>query len=102
MNDLTGIILSLFGRERVSVAPSPVAVVGEGPDGQPIPFAVGADGGLVSSVPGINIPAYDYVLLDPPAKPTTITYKTGGAGGTTVATLTLTYVGDDVESVTRS
>jgi len=59
-------------------------------------------GGGGASVPGINIPAYDYVLLDPPAKPTTITYKTGGAGGTTVATLTLTYVGDDVESVTRS
>jgi hypothetical protein len=46
--------------------------------------------------------SYDAIVLDPPAKPTTVTYKVGGTSGTTVATLTLTYSGDDVATVTRS
>jgi hypothetical protein len=45
---------------------------------------------------------YDSIVLDPPDKPTTITYRTGGPSGTVIATLTLTYSGDDVASVTRS
>ncbi len=46
---------------------------------------------------------YDYISLTyTGTNPTTIVYKTGGASGTTVATLTLTYSGDDVTSVTRS
>jgi hypothetical protein len=47
---------------------------------------------------GPAIPPHDYAELDPPAKPTTITYKVGGAGGSVVGVLTLTYSGDDVES----
>lgn len=52
---------------------------------------------------------YDYIALtyvtsgDGVGEIETVTYKTGGAGGTTVATLTLAYNGDDkLESVTRS
>ena len=51
------------------------------------------------------IPAeFDYVSLSPTGtNPTTITYKTGGSGGTTVATLTLTYdANNNVQTVTRT
>ncbi len=33
---------------------------------------------------------------------TSVTYKNGGAGGTTVATLTLAYTGDRLDSVTKA
>lgn len=52
---------------------------------------------------------YDYIALtyvaagDGAGEIETVTYKTGGSGGTTVATLTLAYNGDDkLASVTRS
>jgi hypothetical protein len=50
----------------------------------------------VRNVPGLNIPEHDYVALA--YHPTTnniatVIYKTGGAAGTTVATLTLAYDG---------
>ena len=42
---------------------------------------------------GLNLPVFDYVAVD---YPTTVqevyTYKTGGSGGTTVATVTVNYV----------
>jgi hypothetical protein len=41
---------------------------------------------------GLGIPEYDYVGIDYPTATTeTYTFKTGGSGGTTVATVTLTY-----------
>ena len=46
--------------------------------------------------------SYDYISLDPPAQPTTILYKSGGASGTLVATLTLTYSGTNVATVART
>ena len=48
--------------------------------------------------------AYDYLLLayDGSDNLTTVTYKSGGSGGTTVATLTLAYTGSNLTSVTRS
>ena len=52
---------------------------------------------------------YDYMALTYVAsgngagKVETVTYKTGGSGGTTTAVLTLTYNADDkVETVTRT
>lgn len=48
---------------------------------------------------------YDYISLSPAtASPTTIVYKTGGSGGTIVATLTITYgtSGADIATVTRT
>jgi len=56
------------------------------------------------SVP-FNLPAYDYVSLssyDANNNPGTITYKLGGSGGTTVATLTLSYSGTNITSIARS
>lgn len=45
---------------------------------------------------------YDYISLSPASLPTTVVYKTGGASGTTVATLTIVYSGTDISTVTRS
>lgn len=46
---------------------------------------------------------YDFIGIAPStAAPTTITFKSGGSGGTTVATLTLAYDGTDITSITRS
>lgn len=46
---------------------------------------------------------YDYVSLGyTGANITTVEYKKGGSGGTTVATLTLTYSGSNITSITRS
>lgn len=56
-----------------------------------------------SSVPGFNVPSYDYIVLDPPSQPTSIVYKSGGASGTVVASLTLAYDGSgNLISATKS
>lgn len=56
----------------------------------------------------INVP-FDYIALTYVAAGNgegeieTATYKTGGAGGTTVATITITYNADDeIDTVTRT
>lgn len=44
------------------------------------------------SIAGLNIPKYDYVSFSyDSSTQTTITFKTGGSGGATVATLVLVY-----------
>lgn len=60
--------------------------------------AIQASGGGVAPAPG----TYDFIDLDPPSQPTTITYRNGGPAGVLVRTVTLTYVGTDVETVTIS
>lgn len=48
---------------------------------------------------------YDFISFSPATNaPTSIVFKTGGSGGTTVATLTITYgtSGIDVSTVTRT
>lgn len=63
-------------------------------EGSPIPV----------SIPGLQIPSHDYVALSYTGSNLTgVTFKTGGSGGTTVATLALTYDGNNnLTSVTRS
>lgn len=52
---------------------------------------------------GFDIPEYDRVECSyTGANLTGVVYKIGGAGGSTVATLTLTYSGSDLTSVTLS
>jgi len=52
---------------------------------------------------GLNIPKHDYIALGyTGSNLTTVVYKTGGASGPTVATLTLAYTGSDLVSVTRT
>lgn len=48
---------------------------------------------------------YDYISLTPDSsRPTSVVYKLGGSGGTTVATLTIAYDGstNNITSVTKS
>lgn len=54
---------------------------------------------------GLVPDAYDYISLSPDSsRPTSVVYKMGGSGGTTVATLTIAYDGSttNITSVTRS
>lgn len=55
---------------------------------------------------GLKIPSHDYISFSPLTAPATgdqtITYKVGGAGGTTVATVTLTFSGGALASVAQS
>jgi len=53
---------------------------------------------------GMGVPPFDYVSLSyTSGNLTGVVYKTGGSGGTTVATLTLGYDGsNNLTSVTKS
>jgi hypothetical protein len=54
-------------------------------------------------ITGLEIPAHDFIGLSYTGENLTgVIYKTGGAGGTTVATLTLAYTGSQLISVTKS
>lgn len=44
-----------------------------------------------AKVPGLSIPIYDYTALTQDATHDTWAFKTGGSGGSTVATVTITY-----------
>jgi hypothetical protein len=60
--------------------------------------------GTVNVLTGLEIPEHDYIDLSYTGSNLTgVVYKTGGSGGTTVATLTLAYDGNDnLTSVTKS
>lgn len=59
---------------------------------------------LPVALTGLEIPAHDYIDLSyTGSNLTSVVYKDGGSGGTTVATLTLAYDGNDnLTSVTKS
>ena len=61
-------------------------------------------GNPIPVVTGLEIPEHDYIALTYTGSNLTgVVYKTGGSGGTTVATLTLAYHGNDnLTSVTKS
>ena len=67
--------------------------------GNPVPVS-----GTVNVLTGLEIPDHDYIALSYTGTNLTgVVYKTGGASGTTVATLTLAYDGsDNLTSVTKS
>jgi hypothetical protein len=57
----------------------------------------------VSAADGFALPAYDYISLGYTGDNlTSVVYKLGGSGGTTVSTLTLAYTGARLDSVTKS
>ena len=75
-------------------------------NGRSVP-EVAVVGRSVSPVPivtGLEIPAHDYISLTYSGTNLTgVVYKRGGSGGTTVATLALTYDGSgNLTSVTKS
>ena len=70
--------------------------VGLTPSGDFVPFKVGG-------VPGLDIPAHDYIAMTYTGSDLTgVVYKTGGSGGTTVATLTLTYTGGNLTGIAKT
>jgi hypothetical protein len=57
----------------------------------------------LASIAGLSIPAHDYIALSYTGTNLTgVQYRTGGASGTIVGTLTLAYSGSNLVSVTRS
>jgi hypothetical protein len=56
------------------------------------------------AIPGLAIPEHDYVSLTyTGSNPTTVVYKQGGSTGVIVATLVMTYDGNNnVTSITKS
>jgi hypothetical protein len=60
-------------------------------------------GNPIPVVTGLEIPEHDFIDLTYTGENLTgVVYKTGGSGGTTVATLTLAYTGSRLDSVTKS
>lgn len=72
----------------------------------PAVASVGADGEVISpsAVPGLEIPPHDYIgMTYTGSNLTGVVYRSGGVGGTIVATLTLVYDGSgNLTSVTKS
>jgi len=60
----------------------------------------------LNKIPGLSIPIHDYISVAYPSGDTEVyTFKTGGAGGSTVATLTIVYTDstkDKLLTVTKS
>jgi hypothetical protein len=79
---------------------------------QRVKISVGEDGSATDvsatspmpvSVAGLGIPTHDHIgMTYTGSNLTGVTYRTGGAGGTIVATLTLAYTGSNLTSVTKS
>lgn len=62
-----------------------------------------ANAGFVMTANSLVPAAYDYISLGyTGSNLTTVVFKTGGSGGTTVATLTLAYTGSQLDSVTKT
>lgn len=54
----------------------------------------------IDSVPGLNLPEYDYISATYPLTTQEVyVYKTGGSGGATVATVTVNYVDATKEAI---
>lgn len=62
------------------------------------------NGSALATVQGLGVPAHDYIgLTYTGSNLTGVVYKSGGASGTTVATLTLAYDGNNnLTSVTKA
>jgi hypothetical protein len=56
----------------------------------PLPAGAATETTL-AKIPGMSIPVHDYMGLSQDATHDVWTYKVGGSGGTTVATLTITF-----------
>lgn len=55
--------------------------------------------GSVKVTQGFSLAAYDYVSLSTGATTEAYTFKTGGSGGTTVGTITITYTDSNATTI---
>lgn len=92
------------GRVPVDIGSATLSVTADGVEikndaGNPVPVS-----GTINTLSGLEIPDHDYIALSYTSTNLTgVVYKTGGSGGTTVATLTLAYDGsNNLTSVTKS
>ena len=97
----------------VSIGSATLSVTADGVEikndsGNPIPISDAGGSitvdGTVKSLTGLEVPAHDYIGMTYTGSDLTgVVYKTGGSGGTTVATLVLAYDGSgNLTSVTKS
>jgi len=96
---------------RSTLASIPLGATGDSPTGELGVKVIMLNASSVGGPGGIVIPVSDYVGFTYYGLTNNIhvaTYKTGGSGGTTVATLTYAYVGlgaadnDDISSITKT
>ena len=79
-------------REHVEISNVGVKrVLVDGYDGANIHDLAVDTNGVLKIASGFNIPVYDYVTLTQATLTDTWVFKTGGVGGTTVTTITITY-----------
>jgi hypothetical protein len=88
-----------------------VLMAGIDADNSPVLLRATSGGLTVGNGSSFSIPPYDYTAITyfgVTNNVQTIVYKSGGSGGTTVATLTFTYVAsgvaddDDISSIART
>lgn len=69
-------------------------------------FLDDGNGHLVrQAINGLNIGLYDYISNSPTSTTDVLTYKTGGASGTVIATVTIEYTDstkDTIQTLTRT
>lgn len=109
---LTGVTERAYGRLVITgvaraVVSSAGAETGAGGGGGGTSDATAANQVLqttqLQSIAGLQVPAHNYVGLGYTGSDlTTVTYRTGGAGGTVVGTVTLAYTAGVLTSVTRT
>ena len=109
--EVTNLLNGNNGDGRATMASVPLGAVGDSPTGEVGLKVIMLNASSVGGPGGIVIPVSDYVSFTYYGSTNNIhvaTYKTGGSGGTTVATLTYTYVGggaadnDDIATITKS
>ena len=79
--------VSLYGFDTTDLTKKRITV--KETDGE---VGLNVSGSELQSIAGLSIPAHDYIAATyPTASQEVYTYKTGGASGTTVATVTIVY-----------
>lgn len=79
--------VSLYGFDTDSLTKKRITV--KETDGE---VSLNVSGPELQSIAGLSIPAHDYIAATYPTTSSEVyTYKTGGASGTTVATVTIVY-----------
>jgi hypothetical protein len=87
---------SLFGREN----PSNGSVIDLAEHGRVGGVSTGQPFKFTADVGGLSVPLHDYIATTYPTDSSEVyTFKTGGSGGTTVATITITYTDDTKENL---
>lgn len=84
----------------------PVVLYGKRASGQGTVYPILTDAyGSLLTANGLSLPSWDYMSLGISSETETYTFKTGGSGGSTVATVTIVYTDSgrtDILTVTKT